>query len=262
MPGSRRLRRGIYLLPTLFTVGNLFCGFSAILQASYHQYEQAAQLIFLAGLLDLLDGRIARLTGSTSEFGVEFDSLADLASFGMAPAYLIWQWALEPLHRVGWLLAFLFVVCAAMRLARFNIQTGISNKRYFLGLPAPAAAGAVACLALVFPDEHVTAAPRIAIACLMTAIALLMVSRVRYRSFKDFNLRHRRSYLWALPVAVILGIMWSTPAGALAVLAGAYVLSGPIGWLIGLIRRLSGRPQAPGEDRSRAAGMVDEPLTR
>lgn len=262
MPGSRRLRRGIYLLPTLFTVGNLFCGFSAILQASYNNYDDAAKLIFLAGLLDLLDGRIARLTGSTSEFGVEFDSLADLASFGVAPAFLIWQWALEPLHRVGWMITFLFVVCAAMRLARFNIQTATSNKKYFSGLPAPAAAGAVACLALVFPGPRSASGAQFAVATWSATIALLMVSRVRYRSFKDFNLRDRRSYLWALPVAAILGVMWSTPAGALAVLAGAYVISGPVGWLIGLIRRLSGRPPMAGDDRSHVAEMVDEPFAR
>jgi CDP-diacylglycerol--serine O-phosphatidyltransferase len=262
MPGPRRLRRGIYILPTLFTVGNLFCGFSAVLQASHQQFEEAARLIFLAGLLDLLDGRIARLTGSTSEFGVEFDSLADLASFGVAPAFLIWEWALSPLHRLGWLLAFLFVVCAAMRLARFNIQAATSTRKYFVGLPAPAAAGAVACLALVFPEPRLTTGPQVGAACLTTSIALLMVSRVRYRSFKDFNLRHRRSYLWALPVAAVLGVTWSTPAAALGLLAAAYVASGPIGWVVSAVRRMTGKPPAPGDDRSRAPGMIDEPLAR
>ena len=126
---NRRFRRGVYLLPTLFTVGNLFCGFSSVLYASLGKLETAAILIVIAGVLDALDGRIARLTGTTSDFGLEFDSLADLVSFGVAPSYLAFHWALLPLGRLGWLAALIFVVCAAMRLARFNLRTTAGSKK-------------------------------------------------------------------------------------------------------------------------------------
>lgn len=262
MHGSRRLRRGIYLLPTLFTVGNLFCGFSSVLQSSRGAFAEAAALIFLAGLLDLLDGRIARLTGSTSEFGVQFDSLADLVSFGVAPAFLVWQWALAPLHRLGWILTFLFVVSAAMRLARFNIQSSSGSKRYFAGLPAPAAAGAAACLTLAFPDPPEARWASALVAVAVVAIAVLMTSRLRYRSFKDFNLRDRRSYLWVFPLAVVLGIMVYTPTGALAVLAASYVASGPAGWLWGAIRRASPSGSGRSPESVPSSEVVDEPVAR
>jgi len=133
MAPSRELRRGIYLLPTTFTVANLFCGYASIVLASRGDIAQAAVLIVIAGVLDGLDGRIARVTGTTSEFGLQFDSLADIVSFGVAPAILAYHWALQPFGRLGWLVAFIFVVCAAMRLARFNIQTSRGDKRFFAG---------------------------------------------------------------------------------------------------------------------------------
>lgn len=262
MPATRRLRRGIYLLPTLFTVGNLFCGFSSVLQASRGNFGEAAGLVFLAGLLDLLDGRIARLTGSTSEFGVEFDSLADLVSFGVAPAFLAWQWALAPLHRLGWLITFLFVVSAAMRLARFNLSAGTGSKRYFAGLPAPAAAGAVACVTLVAPEPSSGGWMPGLVAALVVVVAILMVSRVRYRSFKDFDLRDRRSYVWVFPLAAVLGVLVYTPTGALATLAGFYVLSGPLGWCGSVLRRTFGVAAPRGDDLSGAAEVADEPIPR
>src|SRR5687768_11698728 len=138
-PG-RRLRRGVYLLPSMFTLGNLFCGYACIVYAMRGEFAYAAPFIGFAMVLDMLDGRIARMTGTASDFGIELDSLADVVSFGMAPAILSFSWGLQPLGRLGWAVGFLFVAAAALRLARFNIQAGSQDKRYFVGMPSPAAA--------------------------------------------------------------------------------------------------------------------------
>ncbi len=233
---SRRFRRGIYLLPTLFTIGNLFCGYSSIVQASRGSFHLAAVLIIVAGILDGLDGRIARLTGSTSEFGVQFDSMADIVSFGVAPAVLAYHWSLTPLARTGWLIAFLYVVCASMRLARFNIQQSVVDKRFFAGLPSPAAAGALASLAFVFPELPESRWISALLAGVVVSVATLMVSRFRYRSFKDFDLRNRRSYIQILPIAALLVGLFSTPE-VLLLLAGWYLLSAPVTWWWSLARR-------------------------
>lgn len=258
---ARRFRRGIYLLPTLFTVGNLYCGFSSLVQSAWGSFEQAAVLVILAGVLDTLDGRIARLTGTTSEFGIEFDSLADLVSFGVAPAFLAYQWVLAPLHRLGWLVAFLFVVCAAMRLARFNIQTSPGNKRYFAGLPTPPAALAVACMAFAIPDPPDTRWAAGLVAVLLIGIAILMVSRLRYRSFKDIDLRSRRSSLYVLFVALAIGAIAYDPAGASIVLASAYVISGPASYVVGLVRRL-GTAGPKTAERTPVSEVANEPIAR
>lgn len=237
MPRNRRLRRGIYLLPSIFTVGNLLCGFSSLVWASMGFLGWAAFLIIVAGILDMLDGRIARLTGTTSEFGREFDSLADVVSFGIAPAFLAYHWALTPLHRVGWLIAFLYVVCAAMRLARFNIQSKVTEKRYFAGLPVPGAAAAVATTAYAFPEPATRAWVSGLLGVLVVTAASLMISRLRYRSFKDFDLRSRRSYVWVFPLAGIIVAILTYPAWTLFGLATVYLLSGPAGYLWGLAFR-------------------------
>src|SRR5246500_1602529 len=150
-----RLSRGLFVLPTLFTVGNLFCGYLSIWSSIRGTFEKSALLIILAAVLDALDGRVARLTHSTSEFGEEYDSLADLVSFGVAPAVLAYSWGLSDFQRLGWVGSFLFVVCGSMRLARFNIQTKIVDKRFFVGLPIPAAAGTIAALVLATPERLV-----------------------------------------------------------------------------------------------------------
>lgn len=250
------------MLPTLFTVGNLFCGFSSLVQSARGEYEHAAALIIVAGILDLLDGRIARLTGTTSEFGVEFDSLADVVSFGLAPAFLAYHWALEPLHRLGWLVAFLFVVCAAMRLARFNIQSSGGSKRYFAGLPTPPAAASLACLAFAFPEPPGVAWASSGVAVLVVFVALLMVSRFRYRSFKDVDLGNRRSYLYVLLVAAAIVAIAYKPAGASVVLAGAYVVSGPVSYIWTLVRKPSGRTTPTSAARAREPEVADEPVGR
>jgi len=262
MRKTRRFRRGIYLLPTLFTVGNLFCGFFSLVQSARGEYEQAAVFIIVASVLDLLDGRIARMTGTTSEFGVEFDSLADVVSFGLAPAFLAYHWALGPLHRLGWVVAFLFVVCAAMRLARFNIQSSLGSKRYFAGLPTPPAASALACLAFAFPEPPAMAWASTVVAVLVVLVALLMVSRFRYRSFKDIDLRDRRSYLYVLLVAAAVVAIAYKPAGASVILAGAYVLSGPASYVWTFLRRPRGHRVPLTAERAGEPKVVNEPVTR
>jgi CDP-diacylglycerol--serine O-phosphatidyltransferase len=237
MPKNRRLRRGIYLLPTLFTVGNLLCGFSSLVWASMGFLGWAALLIIFAGILDMLDGRIARLTKTTSDFGREFDSLADVVSFGIAPAFLAYHWALTPLQRVGWLIAFLYVVCAAMRLARFNIQSQVADKRYFAGLPVPGAAAAVATTAYAFPEPASQPWVSGLLGVLVVIAASLMISRLRYRSFKDVDLRHRRSYVWVFPLAGVIVAILTYPAWTLFGLATVYLLSGPVGYFWGLASR-------------------------
>jgi CDP-diacylglycerol---serine O-phosphatidyltransferase len=243
-------RRGTYLLPTFFTAGNLFFGFYSLVQAARGNFEMAAVLIILAGVLDGLDGRIARLTGTTSEFGLQFDSLADVVSFGIAPAFLAYQWSLWPLRQLGLFLAFLFVVCAAMRLARFNLQTHASDRRYFAGLPSPPAAGAVAVAAYAFPhlpDERWVA---MLVAVVVLGISGLMITtRLRYRSFKDLDLRSRRSYLIVLPVAAALVAVVTHPKQTLLALAAIYLLSAPLAYLWGWVRdgRSGGRATTPGE---------------
>jgi CDP-diacylglycerol--serine O-phosphatidyltransferase len=254
MQNNRRLRRGIYLLPTCFTVGNLFCGFFCIVEASRGRFEIAAILIILASILDGLDGRIARLTGTTSEFGVQFDSLADVVSFGIAPAFLVARWALAPLGRVGWLVAFLYVVCAAARLARFNIQRAAVDKRHFVGLPSPPAAGVLASAAFAVPELPEMRVVPAAAAVLVAVVALLMVSRIRYRSFKDFDLRNRRSYKAVLPIAAALVAVLTQPKWAIPALAFGYLLSGPCVYVFGLVQRLQGRAPAHDPDAAGAKG--------
>jgi CDP-diacylglycerol--serine O-phosphatidyltransferase len=257
MRERRHLRRGIYLLPTLFTTGNLFCGFTSLVQSSQGEFSLAAMLIIGAGILDGLDGRIARMTNATSEFGVQFDSLADIVSFGIAPAFLIHQWGLVPLSRRGWLIAFLYVACAAMRLARFNIQRNVVDKRYFAGLSSPAAAAVLTCTAFAFPERPGALWVSAVVAAMVAAVALLMVSRLRYRSFKDIDLKRPRSYLSVLLLAlagVLIGI--ADPQYALLALALAYALSGPLAYLWGLLRR--GRRVGP----SVHSGDAHEPATR
>ena len=261
MPKTRHLRRGIYLLPTLFTVGNLFCGFSSVVFSSIDRLETAALMILVAAVLDGLDGRIARLTGSTSAFGIEFDSLADIVSFGVAPAMLAFHWSLGP-GRIGWSLAFLFVVSAAMRLARFNIKTSASDKRFFIGLPAPMGGSVLASLVFTFPELADSRWVAIGLAVFVLCIAILMVSRVRYRSFRDLDLRNRRSYIFVLPIAAVLVAIVMRPKIVLPVLCGAYLLSGLVLYLRDRRSLRAGSRAAP-EGRSTAVPEVaDEPALR
>jgi CDP-diacylglycerol--serine O-phosphatidyltransferase len=237
-----RLSRGLFVLPTLFTVGNLFCGYLSIWSSIRGTFDLSAYLIIAAGILDALDGRIARMTHSTSAFGEQYDSMADLVSFGVAPAVLAYSWGLADFHRLGWMVSFLFVVCGSMRLARFNIQAHVVDKRYFVGLPIPAAAGTVATVVLATPERLVSRLWMGGLLGLTIVLSYLMISTIRYRSFKDLDLRRRRP-AWILPaIALFFAVVAYRPPLALAVLALVFVVSGPLGKLLSLLRRSETAP--------------------
>lgn len=225
-----RFRRGVYLLPSLFTMGNLFCGYICIVYAMRGDYESAAPFIGFAIVLDMLDGRIARMTGSASAFGVEFDSLADVISFGLAPAILCYAWGLTPLGRIGLAAGFLFVSAAAMRLARFNIQTSTGlDKRYFVGMPSPAAAAVPAATVYAYPwglYDYRAALPALFVVLIP---AILMVSKIRFRSFKTFDLQTPRPYTVLILLAAGIVAIWAHPRGMLVVMAYTYLSSAFIG---------------------------------
>ena len=224
----RGARRGVYVIPALFTVGNVFCGYLSLMAAVRGRYDLAAGLIFLAGFLDSLDGRVARMTGSTSAFGEQLDSLSDVLSFGLAPAFLVFHWGLSAFGRLGLFASFLYLVCGACRLARFNVQIHVVDKRWFVGLPIPAAAGALCGLIWVIPEPLPD--PRIATVFIGVTLVLgfLMVSTFRYRSFKDVDLRSRRSMrLVPLLGLVIAAVAAWRPDVCLASLAVVYALSAP-----------------------------------
>jgi len=241
---ARRFRRGAALLPSLFTTGNLFLGFWAMIRTLNGQYVEAAPLIGWAIVLDMLDGRIARLTGTASEFGGELDSLADAISFGVAPALLAYRWGFETVPRIGWLAAFLFVMCGTLRLARFNVQRHAVDGRYFVGLPIPAAAAQVAAVVHFLPegiDERLYATFAV---IGVVALAFLMVSTLRYQSFKNFDLRRRRSYINVLGIAIIFLLIALHPEVAFLAIATFYALSGPLAYVFGLFRRRGEPPPA------------------
>jgi CDP-diacylglycerol--serine O-phosphatidyltransferase len=189
------------------------------------EFATAAPFIGLAIVLDMLDGRIARLTGSTSQFGVEFDSMADIISFGVAPAIMSFAWALQPLGRLGWAAGFIFVAAAAVRLARFNIQSGVQDKRYFVGMPSPAAASVPAASVFAYPWGFQTYAESLPVLAIIIVPALLMVSTIRYRSFKNIDLQSPRSYLVLVLFAVGLALLASHPELVLLVMAYTYLVS-------------------------------------
>lgn len=241
IPPPRPRSRSIYLLPNLFTTGGLFAGFFAIIAASQGRFEAACVAIFVAGILDGIDGRVARLTNTQSEFGVQYDSLADLVSFGMAPALVMYHWALVALKldgltagRIGWLAAFLYAACAALRLARFNSQVAQVDKRWFIGLASPAAAGLMASFVWTCHDLGLAGEDLRYWAVAVSVIAgLLMVSRLRYNSFKGSGTgpKSDRVPFVALLIAVaVLIALWIDPPKTLLVAAGLYALSGPVLW--------------------------------
>jgi CDP-diacylglycerol--serine O-phosphatidyltransferase len=238
-----RFRRGASILPSLFTTGNLFLGFWAMVRAFHGQFAEAAPLIFWAILLDALDGRLARMTGTTSEFGAELDSLADVVSFGVAPALLVYSWGFATVPRVGWLVAFLFVVCGALRLARFNVQKSSVDGRYFVGLPIPAAAAAVAAVVNVAPSPLEDRLHAVLCLSLLIVLAFLMVSTFRYWSFKKVDLKSRRSYVNVVGIALLLIVFNMHPDWVLLALSTIFWLSGPLAYVYGVVfRRRPGPP--------------------
>jgi CDP-diacylglycerol--serine O-phosphatidyltransferase len=234
---TKRVRRGAYLLPSAFTMGNMFCGYACIVHAMRSEFHTAAGFIGVAIVLDMLDGRIARMTGTTSAFGLEFDSLADVISFGLAPAILSFAWGLQPLGRIGWAAGFLFVAAAAVRLARFNIQAGSQDKRYFVGMPSPPAAGVPAATVFAYPSGFTGPWEAAAVLAMVLVPALLMVSTVRFRSFKTFNLQARRSYTVLLLIALGLAALAAQPEVVLVVAAYSYLASAFVGLAWTRLRR-------------------------
>jgi CDP-diacylglycerol--serine O-phosphatidyltransferase len=216
------------VVPSVLTTANLFCGFYGIIAALREDFYQAAIAILVAVVFDGLDGKVARLTKTTSNFGVEYDSLADLLSFGVAPSLILYLWALEPVGRFGWIAAFIFLICGALRLARFNVQVGQSAGFHFTGLPIPAAAGMVASLILLSKDFMAFAEPKplviLGVAC---GLAFLMVSNIKYRSFKNVRLKGRHPN-WLIILAIPLLALILKPELLICVLFGLYIVSGPV----------------------------------
>jgi len=248
-PASRhplRLRRGVSLLPSLFTMGNMFCGYACIVYSLRGDFESAAPYIGISIVLDMLDGRIARLTGTSSEFGLQLDSLADAISFGVAPAIMSYAWGLEPLGRLGMFSGFLFVSAAVLRLARFNIQSAAGgDKRYFVGMPSPAAAAIPAATVYLFSDRITDYRAALPVLAMVLGPALLMVSTIRFRSFKTIDLQMRRSYTVLFLIAAVMVAVATHIRIALAVTAYAYLSSAFIGMAMTRLRHRGGQPATP-----------------
>lgn len=225
---GRRVAMYIYILPNLMTTCNLFAGFFSIIQAIRGEFLLASYAIVVAAIFDQLDGRLARLTRSTSKFGAEYDSICDVVSFGVAPALLLFQWALEPFGRVGWVACFLFVACGALRLARFNVQVNVVEGNYFQGLPIPMAAGIVASSVLAFTDLGWDAMGSRLILFMTMLLALVMVSTFRYRSFKDLDLKERMPFHYLLMGVGIIFIVALRPEVMLFVLFMGYAATGAV----------------------------------
>ena len=250
MTEKRQNKRGIYILPSIFTTFALFAGFYSIVASINGDYTLAAISIMVAMLWDALDGRVARLTNTQSAFGAEYDSLSDLVSFGVAPALLVYEWSLSDLGRIGWLAAFIYLTCAALRLARFNTQVATADKRYFQGLPSPAAAGVIASMIWLkfwnfeyFDIGFVSLSYYIGIAITIIC-GLLMVSNVRYYSFKEFETKKKASFRFLLLSVMSLILLLYKPNIVLFTGFFIYLLSGPFITTIGLNKKRNQKKQA------------------
>ncbi|MFQ5427878.1 MAG: CDP-diacylglycerol--serine O-phosphatidyltransferase [Thermodesulfobacteriota bacterium] len=253
------LKKGIFLLPNLLTSMTLLGGFYAIMACIDGRFDHAAIAILIAAVIDGLDGRIARLTGTTSRFGAEYDSLADLVAFGLAPGVLIFTWALRPFGRYGWLAAFLYVVCGALRLARFNVQISTVESKRFNGLPIPAAAALVASTVLLFFSigKGQEMAKHITVLLLIYVLAFLMISNVKFYSFKELDLKRRMPFRLLVGLIFLIILIVAEPPVMLFLITLGYVLSGPVGLVFHLKRikskrrRKSASTSADGEKKSR-----------
>ncbi|MBB3227316.1 CDP-diacylglycerol--serine O-phosphatidyltransferase [Luteibacter sp. Sphag1AF] len=244
-PARAPRHRGIYLLPNLFTTGAMFAGFYAIVSAINAHYMTAACAVFVAAVLDGMDGRVARMTNTQSDFGVQYDSLSDLVSFGLAPALVMYTWSLSSLAgygpvwgKIGWAASFIYAVCAALRLARFNTQVGVADKMYFQGLASPAAAGL--CMAFVWTMEKFgIPGPTVAFFTMPLAVVagLLMVSNVRYYSFKAWPKGDRVPFVWLIAAVLVVVLLVIDTAPVLLAVGIIYVVSGPVMTLWGRASR-------------------------
>lgn len=229
--GGRSVRRrGIYLLPNLLTTGAMFAGFYAVIAGMGGDFRSACVAIIVAMFLDGLDGRVARLTNTQSAFGAEYDSLSDMLAFGVAPALICFSWSLSDLGKIGWTAAFIYVACAALRLARFNVQLGSTDKRFFVGLASPSAAGLVVFMVWSFYEYDVTVNAAVSLlAAFVTVLAgILMVLNVRYWSFKNFDFRNRVPFVVILAVVLVLVIISWDPPTVMFAMAIIYASSGPV----------------------------------
>lgn len=234
------LRKGVYLLPNLITSGSLFAGFYVIIASTNGNFERAAWFILLSAVLDGLDGKVARLTGTTSKFGMELDSLADVVAFGVAPGVLMYTWALKPFGKLGWLAAFLYVVCGALRLARFNVQVSTVESKRFVGMPIPAAASIVATCVLLFYELGGTGTiKKVSVVMLVFLLAFLMVSNIKYFSLKDPDIFKRQPFIMLVVAIMLLIVIVAQPEIMLFVIGMTYLASGPIGYLFGRRRKQS-----------------------
>lgn len=250
--GQKERHKGVYLLPNLFTTAALFAGFYAIISGMKGNFEAAGMAIIVAQLMDGFDGRVARLTNTTSAFGVQYDSLSDMVSFGLAPSLVIFSWGLEPLGKFGWASAFLFAACAALRLARFNTQVETVDKRYFVGLASPPAAAILATTVWLWHDVVPPYEVSVIVAIATVLVGLLMVSNVRYTSFKGFNLRGRVPFVVMLAALLVFIVIVIDPPSVLLVMACLYCLSGPVMWLIAY------RKSTAGAESQNATGFSHE----
>ena len=231
--GKTIIRRGIFLLPNLLTLGAMFSGFYAIIAGMAGDFNEAGWAIFIAGVLDGLDGRIARLTNTQSAFGAQFDSLSDLVSFGVAPSLIMFSWAFEDIGRFGWAASFIYMSCAALRLARFNVQLGTTDKRFFVGLQSPLAAAVVTFVPWVGHKYGVAMTQPLAIGLAITTvfIGMLMISNYRYISFKEIDFKGTVPYLFFVAAVVLLVVIAQNPHETLLLMALVYAATGPLMWL-------------------------------
>jgi len=227
-PGKRQLQRGIYVLPNLLTTANLFCGFYAIVAAIQGQFLKGAVAIMLAAVFDGLDGKIARITRTVSRFGLQYDSLSDVISFGVAPGILVYLWALQPFGRLGWLAALIFVACGTLRLARFNVQVHSIRSNFFNGLPIPAAAFMIASTVLLHNRLGGTGtAKHVTILILIYVLSCLMVSTIKYYSFKHIELSNKMKFNMLVVVVMAFILIAAEPGISCFLIMLSYVLSGP-----------------------------------
>lgn len=252
-------RRGIYLLPNLLTTAGLFAGYFAIVAAMQGRFEAAAIAIFVAMILDGADGRIARMTNTQSDFGAQYDSLADLASFGIAPSLVMYQWALSGMGKLGWLAAFIYTASAALRLARFNTQVGTADKNYFQGLASPAAAAIIAAMVWV-GNDYFESSQTLNLAALIITVCtgLLMVSNFRYNSFKGINFSGKVPFITMLAVVLILVVVNANPPIVLFTVFFGYALSGPIMTLVQLRERRAQRVKGHKKSETSASDSESE----
>lgn len=228
MKTNRSKENVVYFLPNLFTTANLFCGFYSMIASLQDFYLRAAFAILIAGIFDVLDGRVARMTHASSKFGIEYDSLADLISFGLAPAMLVYLWSIESFGRIGWLACFVFMACGALRLARFNTKTTSMEKSYFEGLPIPMAAYTMVTTTLLFHELMLDENKSYFNLFLTITLGILMVSNIKYRSFKDLDFKSHRSFGILVMVVFLLIIIAYNPSIMMFIMMIGYVASGPL----------------------------------